>query len=84
MYFSYSISEPGKEKGNLVTEISKKIDEQVEHCISNSLETEVFGKKIKFTSNIKMTQIDHKVRQMQIGGLGMYCTCCDCTKGQVL
>ena len=29
-----------------------------------------------------MTQIDHKVRQMQCGGGGMFCTCCDSTKAE--
>ena len=27
-----------------------------------------------------MTQIDHKVRQLQAGLGGAFCTCCDCTK----
>ena len=66
----------------MVTKISEKIEEQVEFCANNELETTIFGKTVKIKTNIKMTQIDHKVRQMQCGGGGMFCTCCDATKAE--
>ena len=53
----------------------------MEYINKNDTETDIFGHKIKFESDIKMTQIDHKVRMAQIGGGGMFCTCCDSTKG---
>ena len=51
---------------------------------NNDSETDIFGHKIKFKSDIKMTQIDHKVRREQIGGGGMFCTCCPATKGFII
>ena len=83
-YCIFFLIDPGKEKDDLITIIQGKINEQVEFCISNDLETEIFGKKIKFQSNIKETQIDHKVRTALCGGGGMFCTCCPATKGLVL
>ena len=61
----------------------KKYD-QVEYINNNDSETDIFGHKIKFKSDIKMTQIDHKVRREQIGGGGMFCTCCPGTKGFII
>ena len=74
--------EPGKENSDLVRSITEKISEQVDFCMENKLETEIFGKKIKFDSDIKMTQIDHKIRQLQCGLGGAFCTCCDFSKDE--
>ena len=77
----FSLIEPGKETKIVIDEVSKKICDQVEYINNNDSETDIFGHRIKFKSDIKMTQIDHKVRMGQIGGGGMFCTCCDSTKG---
>ena len=65
---------PEKEDNDTVKILIDKLEQETKECTQQPLETTIFGKKIKVTSEIKHSQFDRSLIEKVSGLGGALCT----------
>lgn len=76
---------PGKENGELTTELTLRHQAEIKDVETNPIETEIFCKKCKLHFKVEFSQVDGKYLKNVSGLGGAFCRHCHCSiKGKVL